>query len=97
MKQLSLIVFSCLLAGSIHAQSRAGLTGKPDTSFTLSSAYQGVLKTNPEAMVVSRLHSPEVKEEKNIVYCTVNTRKLLLDVFAPAKNKRKRPPDFRKS
>src|SRR5215204_2083530 len=65
------------------SQSTKGITGKPDTSYTLNSAYAGTIKSNPEAKLVEELHSPLVVEERNIIYCNINSRKLLVDVFSP--------------
>lgn len=66
------------------AQSVAGITGRPDTSYSTYSAYINTKKSHPDIAIVQELHSPAIKEEKNIVYCTINNRKLLLDVFYPA-------------
>lgn len=63
------------------SQSTKGITAKPDTSYSLYSAYAGTIKTNPEARFIDEKHSPNLVEEKNIKYCQVNDRKLLLDAF----------------
>jgi pectinesterase len=63
------------------SQSQNGITGKPDTSYTIYSAAASISKTNPEARVANELHSPSLAEEKNITYCHVENRNLLLDAF----------------
>jgi pectin methylesterase-like acyl-CoA thioesterase len=70
---------------AIHAisQSTMGITGLPDTSYTIYSAYAGTVKTYREASFVPELRSAQVAEDRNIVYCITGKRKLLLDVFSP--------------
>ena len=59
-----------------------------DTSFSTYSAYYKAIKNNQGIKIVEEFHSKKVKEEKEIVYCTVGVRKLLMDVFYPSsKNK----------
>lgn len=61
-----------------------------DTSFTTYSAYTSAKKNYPGISIVPERRSPLVKEKKNIVYCIRDRRKLLLDIFYPAKKKNKR-------
>jgi acetyl esterase/lipase len=76
---------------SVRAQSTAGITGKPDTSYTSYSAYINTKKTHPDIKIVNEFQLKSVKDKKNITYCTFGNRKLLLDVFYPsAKSKTKR-------
>ncbi len=83
---LSFLLFIYVKA---NAQSSAGITARPDTSYTTYSAYINTKKSHPNIAIVQELHSPDIKEEKNIVYCTINDRKLLLDAFYPSdKNKK---------
>ncbi|MEO6611918.1 MAG: pectinesterase family protein [Chitinophagaceae bacterium] len=84
MKQLLCILTCCVLISRADAQSHPP-TGKPDTSFTISSTYESTKKNYPEIQVVSLQNSPLVKTEKNIVYATAGKHKLLIDVFAPIK------------
>ncbi|MFL5773008.1 MAG: alpha/beta hydrolase fold domain-containing protein, partial [Flavisolibacter sp.] len=80
-----------LLHLSNIAQSKAGITSKPDTSYTTYSAYISSRKTNPDIKIVNEFHSRFVKEKRNITYCHSGERKLLLDVFYPgAKTRSKR-------
>src|SRR6266498_930499 len=73
------------------AQSTAGISNKPDTSYTTYSAYTSSRKTNPDIKIVNEFHSKSVKEKRNITYCSIAERKLLLDVFYPsAKSRNKR-------
>src|SRR6185436_1806201 len=74
-------VFSFLFVTTSIAQRTEGITGKPDTSFSLAAAYAGIVKTNPEAKIVNELHFSNLVEENNINYCKVGDRKLLMDVF----------------
>ena len=83
MKKNCFVILFLLIALYGFSQSTKGITGKPDTSYSLSSAYAGTIKSNPEAMFVEELPSPSVVEEKNIIYCDNGMRKLLLDAFYP--------------
>src|SRR5689334_22696938 len=72
----------------LQAQSTAGITNRPDTSYSTYSAYISTRKTHPDIKIAEELHSPAIKEKRNIVYCSIGKRKLQLDVFYPAdKNK----------
>ncbi len=83
MKQLLIIFFGCLIVCNSSGQSMAGITGKPDTSYTIYSAYGSTKKSNPETNFVSGFHAASITEEKNLVYCMAGNRKLLLDAFYP--------------
>ena len=71
--------FVCVVKG--FAQRTDGITGKVDTSYSLQSAYSGTIKTNPEAKIVDELDFPNLVEQKNINYCEIGGRKLLMDAF----------------
>jgi acetyl esterase/lipase len=80
-----------LLSFIADAQSMAGVTGVPDTSYSNYSAANSIRKNFPAATLVSKLKSASVKERRNITYCEIGKRKLSLDVFYPsAKTKEKR-------
>src|SRR5574338_603977 len=72
------------------AQSAAGITGKPDTSFTNNSAYIQTKQKYPGIKLVGEFHFPSVKEKRNIIYCELEKRQLKLDVFYPAKKRKSR-------
>jgi pectinesterase len=80
-----LLVFYFTMQMSVSAQSTAGLTGKPDTSYTTYSAYTSTKKSHPEIRIVPEFHSKSIKEKKGITYCSVGDRNLVLDVFYPKK------------
>jgi pectinesterase len=81
MTRACLIFFFSICVVKGLAQHTDGITGKPDTSYSLQSAYAGTIKTNPEAKLVGELHFSNLVEEKNITYCKIGDRKLLLDAF----------------
>jgi acetyl esterase/lipase len=90
MKQFSFL-FLTLICLSAGAQSTAGVTNQPDTSYTTYSAYVSSKKTNPQIKIVPEFHSKSLKEARNITYCKLGERKLLLDAFYPSlKSKTKR-------
>lgn len=64
--------------------STTGLTGVPDTSFSLHSDFQKNVKAYPFIKRVEAIRSGAVKENKGIVYCKTGDRQLLLDAFFPA-------------
>ena len=91
MKKTVCVLMACLLFVETFSQSKAGLTGIPDTSYTTFSAYTSTRKTHPDIKIVKQFHSKSVKENRNITYCKLGERKLLLDAFYPSsKSKTKR-------
>jgi len=82
MKKLSGTILFFLISLYGFSQSTKGITGKPDTSYSLYSAYAGTIKSNPEARLVQEQPFDAGKEE-GVVYCNIGNRKLLLDVFYP--------------
>lgn len=83
MKYVTLCIACLVFAEKTMAQFTAGITGRPDTSYTSFSAYQSTKKTNPETKVIPEIKNPAVLEEKNTGYSRVGNRKLLLDAFYP--------------
>ncbi len=81
-KIASIILFVVFVFEGI-SQSTKGITGKPDTSYSIHSAYTGTIKSNPEAKVVMEKHPASVIKEKNIIYCSMGNRQLFLDAFYP--------------
>jgi pectinesterase len=81
MKALCFTISFLLIAFCGNAQSTKGITGLPDTSYTINNAYAGTIKTNPEARIAGEIKFSNLVEEKNIRYCNVGDRKLLMDVF----------------
>jgi len=90
MIKISIVILFFLSHFFVFSQSTKGITGKPDTSYSLYSAYAGTIKTNPEAKIVNESHSPGTVEEKNIAYCTIGSRKFLIDAFFPKQQSSKR-------
>src|SRR5215211_2119261 len=73
-----------LYHANIFAQSTTGITNKPDTSYTTHSAYSSEKKKYPNIEIAGEFHSKSVKEKKNITYCKIGERKLLIDAFYPS-------------
>lgn len=69
------------------AQSTAGITNIPDTSYTTPAAYNNIKKAHPDAKAVTEFHSPSITEKKDVVYCETGKRKLMLDAFYPSSKK----------
>jgi len=67
-------------------------TGKPDTSFTVYSAFEKEKKNYPFITIAKPQNLKTVKIKSGIVYHTIGTKKLHLDVFYPVYKKRKPLP-----
>lgn len=83
-------MIACFVSHIAFSQSRAGITEKPDTSFSLYSAYVNTAKSHPETRIVPELSSHLYSSKRDISYCEVNERKLLMDVFYPKKQTKKK-------
>jgi acetyl esterase/lipase len=81
-----LILAFLFFHGAGYGQSTEGLTGVPDTSFTVAHEYAKLIKNYPKIKIVGDFHLKNVTEKKDIVYCTTGDRKLMLDAFYPSKN-----------
>src|SRR3954469_3840179 len=85
------LLFLCnLLFVSIHAQSLAGITNKRDTSYTTYSAYKYSKADNPNIKVVGDFNYNDVDIKKNITYCSIGDRNLMIDAFTPKQSSAKR-------
>ena len=81
MKGFYLLFFLISLFVNCVAQRTEGITSIPDTSYTIHSAYAGMVKTNPETRIADAISFPNLVEEKDINYCRVGSRKLFMDAF----------------
>ncbi|WP_069658362.1 alpha/beta hydrolase [Arcticibacter eurypsychrophilus] len=80
-------IFVFFIAGSVFntsAQSKTGLTGKLDTSYTTYSAFKNTAKQFPNIRIVTEKSFPSVKESRNLVYCKTGNRQLKIDAFIPS-------------
>jgi acetyl esterase/lipase len=82
--QFFIFITAIISSTSVGAQSTAGITHKPDTSYTTYSAFTSSRKSNPNIKIVPEFHSKAVKEKQNITYCKIGDRKLLVDAFYPS-------------
>jgi pectinesterase len=89
-KSILLYFLLYLFINSNYGQSLKGITGRPDTSYTTYSAYQSTRKSNPGISIVQEFKYPDVVEEKGLVYCTIDHRNLIMDVFFPKKKRFKK-------
>lgn len=79
----TVLVFFTISCFTTTAQSTAGITNIPDTSYTTHSAFLSINKKYPDIKLVGEYQSAEVKEEKNITYSSYGNRRLKLDAFYP--------------
>lgn len=86
---IGIMVWAWCMSGILvaKAQNQSGLTGIPDTSFSTNSAYRYLVQTIPGLKVVGEYKSPAVKEKRNLVYCSLEGRKLHVDAFYPKPKK----------
>lgn len=95
MKQNVFLFLGCLITCNAFNQSLSGITGKPDTSFSVESAFINTQKTHPAISIAKGSKADDVKEKRNIIYCknsAAGNRKLRLDAFYPKqKDKTPRP------
>lgn len=78
---LTILIF--IAAKNVYGQILA-----VDTSFSVYSAFTKAIKKYPGISIAEWQHSKEIKEQKDIAYCNLKERKLMLDVFYPSdKNK----------
>ncbi|HLF47685.1 MAG TPA: pectinesterase family protein [Chitinophagaceae bacterium] len=83
MKIFLLTISFFLSVSNGFTQSKAGISSKPDTSYSIHSAYNSTVKTHPQTKIVKELKFATVAEERDLLYCTQGNRKLLTDVFFP--------------
>lgn len=83
MPQRFLILFTWLLFSKAFAQSREGLTGIPDTGYTIHAEYKKNIKAFPFIGMALRQYPASVKLDSQIVYTTRNGKAIELDVFYP--------------
>ena len=81
-----------LLTVQVLGQTTSGLTGKTDTSYTSYSDYQKTKKQHPHIKLVREFQLPSVQEKRNLVYCQIGDRKLMLDAFYPKKKTKSKTP-----
>jgi len=77
-----LFLFSTAAAQNVNSQMNI----PADTSFTVYSAYEKVIKDFPFAKIVTPDLSAEINSFSNMVYADYGNRKLHLDLFVPKKN-----------
>ncbi|GAB2819631.1 alpha/beta hydrolase fold domain-containing protein [Ferruginibacter profundus] len=73
-------------AATATAQMLTGLTGRPDTSFSVYSAYINAKKQYPGISIAGKEKLPSVTNKANITYSKVGKRSLKTDVFYPKQN-----------
>lgn len=85
-------LFILIFTQPAFAQSTKGITGVRDTSYSMTSAYLGILKTHPNIKKPSEINPPSVQEKKDIIYAKIGERSLVLDAFYPKKKAKKLRP-----
>jgi pectinesterase len=70
------------LLANARAQSLAGITGIPDTSYTVAGEYAKHVKKYPDIKIAHPQITGKLKQQLNVPYCKLSTRSLTLDVFS---------------
>src|SRR4249920_9957 len=83
MRRYYCILISFFLMASLNAQSRAGITGVRDTSYSIMNEYNKHLKNYPFIQIAKAAEYHYVTVESNISYCNTKERELKLDVYSP--------------
>ncbi|GAB3015883.1 hypothetical protein GCM10027051_19930 [Niabella terrae] len=79
-----LIIICLIVSGGLQAQSRAGITGKRDSSYNTASAFAKDRRYHPQIRIANLEVGPAVKSIKDLIYCSRGNRRLQTDVFYPA-------------
>ena len=87
MKCCLFIVVSFSTVHMVTAQSFAGITNQPDTSFTTNSAFNVAIKSHPGISIPVKEYNAFIAEQRNIGYYKPANRYLELDAFFPKQNK----------
>ncbi len=74
----------------MNAQSTIGITNKRDTSYTNNSAYNYEKPYHPNIKLVTEFNYDDIDVKKNITYCSVGNRNLMIDAFTPKQSSAKR-------
>jgi pectinesterase len=83
-QKIGFVIFFLSLHFLGIAQSMAGVTGIPDTSYSNRSAANSIRKMHPDAKLEEAVRLFSVRESHDITYCQIGERKLQIDVFHPA-------------
>jgi pectinesterase len=85
--------FWFICCGLVNLQAQIiSITNKPDTSFTVYSAFQKIYKKYPDARIVGLKNYPDVASSKDVVYLRLKSRELHADVFYPNNKQLKQAP-----
>lgn len=88
--RICLFVFVIMPVSYTQGQSTAGITHIADTSYTTRSAYVSTRKSHPDIRIVREFKLKTVAEKRELSYCTIAQRKLLMDAFYPVQRSRKK-------
>ncbi len=80
----------CILCIKLSAQLRTGITNEPDTSYSNYSAYNHDKPYHPNIKLITEFDYDDVIIKRNITYCSVNNRNLMIDAFIPKQSSSKK-------
>ncbi|MCF8324671.1 MAG: alpha/beta hydrolase [Leadbetterella sp.] len=90
MNKTAFLFFLLCSFHAVFAQSKKGLTFKPDTSFTKYQAVKWALSQSPNAKLANAKDFKNITIKENIEYTIEDSNNLMLDIFSP-KNKKNAP------
>lgn len=92
MRSVFLLILATAFSAYAYAQRTAGLTHRPDTSFTNYSAFKNAVKRYPQIKLVKDTVSPNVRIDKDNYYFNAIQEPMRMAVFSPRSKVRKRYP-----
>lgn len=85
------IITICFLFTTVCLWSQGKKDYPVDTSFSIYGSWVKEKKKFPHITIAEPALTPAIKIEQDIVYRSLGNRQLLLDIYRPAKTKRKSP------
>ena len=87
-----LVILLLLICSINYSQSYLDQDGIPkDSSYTVNGYYQKELAKYPFIKIAKKKFNTNIKEEFNLIYRSLGTRNLKLDLFIPSTNETKIP------
>lgn len=83
MRLLFFILAFTICKTALQGQSRAGITGTRDTSYSITNEYNKQVKYYPFIQIAPLFLSEQIRVHQGIFFSETNERKLRLDIYYP--------------
>lgn len=90
MRLLFFILTFTICKTVLQAQSRAGITGIRDTSYSIQNEFNKQVKYYPEITIAPLSFPNNIKVEQDILFSETNERQLRLDIYYPKEETNKK-------